>query len=429
MLNTLNIIIENGRLSFQLDTEIATMGKAYLILNKVTNNEPYVVFKDDFEKIKSTVIEMLYKFNPNCVSGDNVCAIYIDTDILDLSKSDLLKIKINKDDIFNKSKALRKCLLGMCKEESRDKVSKLKEMLKLMRFKPLKPVIRKHIYGMPVTRKAIVGDKEIPIEPLTPADMEKMMKEAGVLKIKPGEDLNPFYSAISPARRTMFKEAADEIGRLLSTPNYGVGFVKTGYEASKCNYGNLDKISSKIYPCVHEAVKEFKESKVKPGHIDTEAYFVVIATKDRVELVNIRNIANPSCKIYFYTMHDTLVIKKEENIYDLGHIVSNGDIGPNDIGKQSKKLTSDMIKYVLDKLPVIDKYYINRIVRICFTSEFMSKYKDEKTKGEFFTVIDGKSTMSSLSVLPSLSFSTVNKCNFVLDTHFEINRLMQKGEI
>lgn len=266
------------------------MGTVYLKLNKsfdIFNNITQAVIKaTNGKKAFLPIIQ--------------VDEIYVVNRLLLQTVSGIGKLRIKESKVFYKPKHLK----GILKDFKLDHVMSNDENKILQALRCPKPLIRKHIYGMPVTRQAIVGDKEIPIEPLTPADMEKMMKEAGVLKIKPGEDLNPFYSFISPARRTMFKEAAEELNRLLSIPNYGAGFVKTGYEASKCNYSNLNKTGKDEY------------------------YVVFCFRPDLIEVVSVNDVEK--MKFLLVSMK---TISHTQNVLDLSELSNSRTPGIKDMCK------------------------------------------------------------------------------------------------
>lgn len=354
-------------------------GTVYLKLNKSF---------DIFNNITQAVIKAT-NGKKAILPINQVDEIYVVNRLLLQTVSGISKLKIKESRVFYKPKHLK----GILKDFKLDHVMSNDEDKILQALRCPKPLIRKHIYGMPVTRQAIVGGKEIPIEPLTPADMERIMKEAGVLKIKPGEDLNPFYSFISPARRTMFKEATEELNRLLSTPNYGAGFVKTGYETSKCNYSNLNKTGK-------------------------DEYYVVFCTgTDTVESFSVND----------NELEKRLSVLKETQQHKFLDLSNLSRIPV--VKKECKELTTELLNFVLDKLP---SDIVNKVVRIVFNISFLDKYRDEYIKTndkQLFFSIDHIFRKPGFDTESYINFKQCDLSNFMLETNSGILKLKVKGEI
>lgn len=377
------------------------MGTVYLKLNKSF---------DIFNNITQAVIKAT-NGKKAFLPINQVDEIYVVNRLLLQTVSGIGKLRIKESRVFYKPKHL-KCIL---KDFKLDHVMSNDENKILQAMRCPKPLIRKHIYGMPVTRQAIVGDKEIPIELLTPDDMERIMKEAGLIRkvscgdkstteetTKQEDTLSPFYSFISPARRVMFQNAMNEIDSMLSM----------ALDASKTKLSDVERMADIVYPCITKAVKEFRKNKQEND------YYVVFCTgADTVESFSVND----------NELERKLSVLKETQQHKFLDLSNLSRIPI--VKEQCKELTTELLNFVLDKLP---SDIVNKVVRIVFNISFLDKYRDEYIKTnnkQLFFGIDHVFRKPGFDTESYINFKQCDLSNFMLETNSGILKLKVKGEI
>lgn len=324
----------------------------------------------------------------------------------------ILRLRIKKSKVFYKPKHLEGILRDFELKHvmSNDENSMFKSLLNP------RPHIRKHIYGTRLDHPILgVGDKEIPIKALTPVDMERIMKEAGSIRkvscgdkptteetTKQEDTLSPFYSFISPARRVMFQNAMNEIDSMLSM----------ALDASKTKLSDVERMADIVYPCITKAVKEFRKNKQEND------YYVVFCTgADTVESFSVND----------NELERKLSVLKEtqqHKFLDLS-ILSRIPV----VKEECKELTTELLNFVLDKLP---SDIVNKVVRIVFNISFLDKYRDEYIKTnnkQLFFGIDHVFRKPGFDTESYINFKQCDLSNFMLETNSGILKLKVKGEI
>lgn len=184
-------------------------------------------------------------------------------------------------------------------------------------------------------------------------------------------------------------------------PYYGAGFVKTGYETSKCNYSNLNKTGKDEY------------------------YVVFCFRPDLIEVVSVNDVEKMN-----FLLVSMKAISHTQYVLDLSELSNSRTPGIKDM---CKTLTTDLIHYVLKDLKT-DVVNINKVVRVVFTSDFLNKYRDNVVGTNRYTRplhfgVDHIFQKHGFAIEPYINFKKCNLNDFLLETESCIKKLKAKGEL